>query len=909
MNLRQLKGVITKSGAMLFPEHRDVVRQLGADSMVLLKNNGVLPIKKGKIALFGAGAVDTIFCGYYYNTVYTNGNVNVKKGLEDNGFTFSTEVWLNKMEKAVKQNERDISGNEKSYRAIGGMYTRAKEVPISVADMAEAIIGTDTCIYVARRDLELSENDGANKQYQLSKVEQENLSLVASSFKNVIFVLNSPMIEIASFARMKSIKAIIFMGIPGMEAGNSLADVLLGIANPSGRLTSTWAKKYKDYSTCQGRKYRAKHRYDRQIDYKEGIYVGYRYFDAFDVTPLYPFGYGLSYTKFQMSLEYFEASWIAIILRIKVTNTGDCPGREVVQVYCSQPAGKLEKPYQMLCTFGKTGRLKPGESEELTVKIPIMSLTSFDEENESWVMEKGDYLFRVGTNSRDTKICAKVVLDKDTTIKKVENVIQPDKDMEFLTPPPRAQEETGFIKVASLSGDDYNSQNKSVKIKKEFTTYITEGSTYLSYVNNNAYDIPFRSYENIQVVRPCGSASFIDVIKGKVTMEEFIASLSPEVLARIVVGTADESLIDNVGIFGRTFNRDKKGQNVAGKTTTQFVDTLGIPGVTIADGPSGLKLSGQATTCFPSPNNMAQTWDMGAMIRMGRAYGREMEAYDIDYCLAPALNIARNPMWERAFEFYSEDPLLAGVIGAGFIMGVKRYEGRNVIVKNLVTYNQESNVTDVNINISSRAFGEIYLRSFSVCQFMVKPAGFLCSGNRINGMYTSSQKGLNIDIVRGDWNFDGFLMSDWGSVSDKGEDIHAGCDLIMPGYDPDKILESMMNVAPQFEADGYVSVVERAFVYKMPMIRYENWGSFLPDKHGDAVISTVVAPGVDINERAFMLQEDGVCDIRVESDGSRTLYYKGYNRGPYLALGDLQRAVIALLSEIKDSAAMKKLLD
>ncbi len=909
MNLRQLRGVITKTGKMAFPEHRDLVRTFGADSMVLLKNNGILPMKKGKVALFGAGAVDTVFCGIFFNYVYTDGNVNVKQGLINNGFSFTTESWLAKMEKQVKLSEKKYIGSSRASGIFAGMWVRPAEVPISVADMAEALLGTDTCIYVTRRPYETDEEARNNaKSYELSKVEMENINLVTSSFKNVILVMNSGMMEISSIARMKNVKAIILMGIPGMEAGNSLADVLTGTVNPSGRLTATWAKKFKDYSTCHTASRKSKAEKNHEIDYKEGIYVGYRYFDTFDVTPLYPFGYGLSYTSFDISLEYFEASWISLIMRVKVTNTGNCSGRQVVQVYCSFPDGKLEKPYQSLASFGKTGKLKPGDSEEITIKIPIMTLTSFDEEDNSWIMEKGDYLFRIGSNSRDTKLCAKMVLDKTTVIKKVATSIGSDKEFEFLTPPPRQEEVTGFIKVASLSSADYNSENKVVEPKKEFTTYVTEGSNYTSYVNSNAYSVPYRAHENIEVVKPCGSATFIDVINGKVTMEEFVASLSPEILARIVVGATDESKLDNDTRFKVNFSLDKKRFEIAARTSSQFATTLGIPGTSIVDGPSGLHLIGIPCTCFPSPCNMGQTWDMNSMIRMGRAYGREMERYGIDYCLAPALNISRNPMWNRSYEFYSEDPALSGILGAGFIMGVKRYEGRGVIVKNLATYNQETNDISVVINVSKRAFGELYLRSFSCCNFISKPAGFLCTANRLNGGYTSSQKSLNTDILRGDLGFEGFVMSDWGSLSDKGEDIHAGCDLIMPGYDPDKLLESMMNVPPTFEADGYVTIVDRAYMYDLPMIRYEKWGSFKPDKEGDAVLTTTVAADKEINPRALEMVQRGICTITTGDNGERILTYKGFNRGPYLALGDLQQAVMHILSELKNTSSMHDLI-
>lgn len=907
MNLNDIKSKLFRGNGMQFPEHREIVRGLGADSIVLLKNNGMLPMNKGKVALFGAGAVDTIYSGLFFNYVFTDKNVSVRDGLSENGFSFSTEVWLEKMEKAVEINNKHDKASKKSGKYEGKRY-ETEELPISKADMAEAVLGTDTCIYVVRHNLvtggPLQENE-----YHFSETEQKNLETIIDSFENVVLVLNTNMLEMGQFARAKNIKAILLMGIPGMEAGNSLADVLTGAVNPSGRLTATWAKKYKDYSTCYSAATLNANAKKNEIDYKEGIYVGYRYFDTFDVTPLYPFGYGLSYTTFDMKLEYLEASWISIVLRVKVTNTGEHAGRQVVQVYCTQPEVNIEKPHQILVGFAKTGKLKPGEYEDVTIKIPIMTLCSFDEETIAWVMEKGDYLLRIGENSRDTVLCGKVVLDRLTTIKSVADVMESEKPLEFLAPPKRQEEETGFIMVASLNGDNYNSENKYVPQETDFITYVQEGSKYVSYINNNSYNMPLSGRENIKYVKPCGTSTFFDVLSGKVTIEEFVSSLSPEVMARIVTGDYYEKPIDNESRFKFDFDIDKLKLKISARTTSQFATTLGIPGVNIADGPSGLRIEGVSCTCFPSPMNMAQTWDMGAMVRMGRAMGREMEHYDIDYCLAPALNIHRNPMRSRAYEFYSEDPTLAGAMGAGFTMGIKRYEGRDVIVKNLATYNQESGTADVNINVSLRAFGEIYLRPFSACQFICRPAGILNSGNRINGQYSSSQRGLNTDIARRDWGFDGFILSDWGSMSEKSYDLHAGCDLIMPGFDPDKILQAMMDTPPEFGKDGFVTKVEKSFVYGDPMIQYYNWGSFMPSKSGKDLVRTTVDADVTLNENVIRLQEQGICKVEELPDGKKAVIYKGINRGAYLALGDLQQAVIHILQTVKNSGSMKKLIE
>ena len=907
MSIRSITRLIGNRSKMQFPEHREVVRGVGADSMVLLKNNGILPMNKCKVALFGAGAIDTMYCGIFFNNVTTDGNVSVKEGLLKNGFTFSTDTWLAKMEKAVKQNEKEEKALKKGAKEFPGKCYRTPEVPISEADLAESILGTDTCIYVLRHGIEKKEK-ASDELFKLSNVERDNLQKLTEAFDNVVLVLNSTMLEIAQFARSKAIKAIIFMGLPGMEAGNSLADVLTGAVNPSGRLTCTWAKKYKDYSTCYSPAILNKNEKDNEIDYKEGIYVGYRYFDTFQVAPLYPFGYGLSYTTFDMRLEYLEASWMSVVLRVKVENTGNHAGRQVVQVYCSQPAGSFEKPYQVLVGFGKTGKLKPGENEDVTIKIPIMSLCSFDEETTAWVMEKGDFLLRIGENSRDAKLSGKIVLDKLTTIKRVAKVMEPSKKLEFLTPPPRNEIEEGYILVTSLSGDDYNSEKKYVEQNTEVITYVPEGSNYTSYINKNPYGIGDKVHETIKYVKPCKSTTFIDVIKGNVSMEAFVSSLSPEILARICCGVVNESKVDSKNRFNFDFSVEKKQLGISARTTDQFESTLGIPSVNIADGPSGLRIENVPCTCFPSPINMAQTWDMGAMVRMGRAYGREMEFYDIDYAIALALNIDRNPMRSRAYEFYSEDPALAGIMGAGFVMGIKRYEGRNVIMKNLASYNQESNTTDVNINVSRRAFGELYLRPFSACQFTVRPAGVLNSGNRLNNNYSSSQRGLNTDIIRSDWGFDGFVLSDWGSQSEKAYDLHAGCDIIMPGYEPDKILEAMLETAPTFAEDGYVETVEKCFVFNEPMIKYERWGSFLPDKNGKDTVVTYVQPDAKLNDKVVRMKEEGVCTIENVENGMK-ITYRGTDRGAYLSLGDLQQAVIHFLNEIKNSAAMKRLME
>ncbi|MCR4695592.1 MAG: glycoside hydrolase family 3 C-terminal domain-containing protein [Pseudobutyrivibrio sp.] len=908
MELKGLKNIIFKPSDMPFEEHRQLARGLGADSMVLLKNNGILPINRGKVALFGAGAVDTIFCGNFSNHVFSTGNVDVKTGLENAGFTLTTTTWLQKMTREVRRANKEDRTLTRELKNEGGKSIHPEELPISVADMAEAVLGTDICIYVIRRETkELQLDDGSKGDYCLTEEENNNLKLISASFKNIILVLNSGLMEIAGVARMKAVKAIVYMGIPGMEAGNALADILTGATNPSGRLADSWAKKFKDYPSCYSKRPESASD-DFEIDYKEGIYVGYRYFDSFDVTPLYPFGYGLSYTTFDISCTYFEASWISVIMKVKVTNTGKEAGRQVVQLYVSQPRGKIDKAYQILVGFGKTGKLKPGESQEIKIKVPIQNLWSFDQETNSFVLEAGEYIFRLGDSSRNTSIVAKIELDKDTCILQGPDVLNCPNKMEFLAPTMPLTEDSSMAILEKLNSEDYNSINNKKELCLVTKTYVPEGSPYQSYTNDNEYSLPYRTREEIIYVKPSASFTFFDVKKDKISLEEFVSSLSDEVLARIVCGDLNESVHKVDNRFKDAVKQYIPATKMAAKTSGQYSASLGIPSVSFADGPSGLHIVGRATTCFPAPMNMAQTWDADEMERMGRAYGREMEYFEVDYCLAPSLNIHRVPMWGRAYEFYSEDPILAGLMGVHFVNGVKRYQGRNVVIKHLACYNQEQKLLVLNINVSKQALAELYFKSFYTCIILGQPGGIMNSVNKINGLYASSQRGLNMDLVRNMWSFKGFIMSEWGTKTEKSMDIHAGCDLIMPGFEPEKILEATESVEPDFDVDGYVKRVEDTFVYGHAMIRYEKWGSFILDREGKDYVSTTVAPNVKMSDRIPKLQEMGLCQV-TEENGEKTITYRGINRHAYLSRGDLQQAAMHILGEIKNSASMEKLIN
>ena len=778
MQFTDIKGIfagISKTDSFL--ENKDLVRRHGADSMVLLKNDGILPLKRSHIALFGAGAIDTIFSCRKIGIANETKYFNIVNGLSDGGFTFSSTTWLEKMKHRIKVSRTELLSRNFKESIATSFDTHPDEPVITKADIAEAVIGADTCIYVIRRPIQHGiDRTNSEGDYLLSPVEILNLETILDAFDRVIILINAGFLEISQLQDNPKVKAIMYMGLPGMEAGHALSDLLRGKAVPSGHLTDTWAKKYKDYPSCAT--IPVKNDEITSISYKEDIFVGYRYFDSYKVKPLYPFGYGLSYTKFNMELTHFEANWFNITLKIKVTNIGDYVGRQVVQIYVSAPGSSLIQPHQELKGFTKTSPLKTGESEIVEIRFSTSMLASFSEEKNAYIFEKGSFLFRIGDNSVDTSIVARIVVDEETICQKTADELMVKNDFDFLPPPAPDEVETSYIASASLKSEDYTTKETTV------------------FSDNDVWDCEKAVSSNNDILGcekvASSKASFSDVKSGQATLEDFISSLPTEVLARLVTGDEEQSEFKIPSRITKPQKVPKK-RKAAASTCSQYASSLGIVPKNFANGTAKLELPFTETTCYPSPLNMAQTWDKSALLEFGRAYGREMEHFKIDYCLAPALNIHRNPLAGATFSSYSEDPVLSGFLAAAFTKGVMLYEGRHVVLKHLTAFNQFNNALDLNINVSQRALREIYLKSFEICVKKAHPQAIMSSCNRINGEFTSSSSAINNTILRGEWNFKGFVMSDFNTKSDKVCDLAGGCDLIMPGYSADYITAAVRN--------------------------------------------------------------------------------------------------------------------
>ena len=891
-------------GNLPFPETAQVARQVAGEGMVLLKNDGILPFKGNRMALFGVGAVDTIVCGTGSGYAFSPYKVTVLQGLQDAGITITSTAWLEKYKKDQKlaaKSGKKLSVIDKRW---SGITPEAVETPITSGDL-ESASEADTAIYVIRRNTgEGFDRKAVKGDYYLSDREEQNLRAVTGHFAHTVVVLNTCVIDAAKINSIPGVSAVILMGQAGMESGHALADIITGRVNPSGKLTDTWAKRYEDYPASKT--FSTNDGITEYEQYSEDIFVGYRWFDSFGLEVEHPFGYGLSYTDFAIEPVAVTADWNQVRVTVKVQNTGKTAGREVVQVYASAPAGRLPKPYQELKGYAKTGMIAPGACADVTISFATENLSSYDEEKAAWVMEPGDYLLRVGNHSRATKVTAVIRLNGEAVTRQVSNQLAPEKPLDVIAAPARAAEAVDAPVIALAAAECMTVDNVS-RIPKEVVTYVPEGSAYTN--PERKYRFPFHLEERIQTVRFCPNATLPDVKAGKVTMEEFVASLDTETLLRIVTGVGKETKHPVPSRAGNRKYSNTIAMAASGKTTGQYTKTLGIPALALGDGPAGLHLMGSNCTAFPVGMVMAQTWDQEAAARVGASYGLELEKYHVHIALGPGMNIHRDPLCGRSFEYYSEDPVLTGKTAAGLTDGMqKNHPGYGVALKHFACNNQEIDRAISDSRVSERALREIYLKGFEICVREAQPRTVMSSYNCINGTHTSSRYDLLTDVLRGEWGFQGYVMTDWDSQSEKPYDFRAGNDIIMGGYSSDVIAAAISGAAPVFDPDGAVHQTTITAYGGFFKNTQEDWNSFLPDKNGTDTVSTTVAAGEKVSARVEDAVKNGLARVTEQSDGRKVVTYRGIDRGAWLPLGDIQKCAIHVLYGIMNSAAMDDML-
>lgn len=809
-------------------DHMALSRKLAGECVVLLENDGALPLgEAGRIALYGNGARQTVRGGTGSGDVNTRSDITVEQGLERAGFQIATKAWLDRQDAACQQARQDYTAWISAYAKEHGMteflvtfshpFQVIAPVEIPCTDPPEV----STAVYViARSSGEGSDRFERRGDYLLYEEEKAQLELLGRIYNQLIVVLNiGSVMDMSEIKSIPGVNAVLLMSQLGNTGGDVLADVLLGKVNPSGRLTDTWAKRYGDYPSSAGFSHNDGNVNDEY--YTEGIYVGYRYFDTFGVEPAYPFGYGKSYTDFSVMPGAVRVEKGQVRLSVSVKNTGTVhAGKEVVQVYYSAPAGKLPKPCQELAAFAKTRQLAPGESETLEIVFPVRDMASYCEACAAWVLEAGEYLLRVGVSSRSTEIAAVLTLRQPVRTEILKNLFAgPDPVQEMSAPAVHRPDVDAAVPRLAIDPGEIPAVRASYSgARRAYTTSQTAVLTAA------------------------------DVKAGRCTVEELTAQLTVEEMANICVGTLRRggSIVGNASCIV---------PGAAGDTSSILRESRGIKNMVLADGPAGLRLQPvfktdkaghllpggavlgdlseplpagytdenadtyyQYCTAIPIGWALAQSWNMDLLREIGSMVGREMEEFGVDLWLAPALNIHRNPLCGRNFEYYSEDPLVSGKAAAAITQGVQSHPGKGTTIKHFAANNQEDNRYFTNSHISERAIREIYLRGFEIAVKESQPLSIMTSYNLLNGIHTANHLELLQFAARDEWGFRGFIMTDWftsqqqPALTGTGEAVYpisastgcvcAGNDVQMPGCQ-ENVDDLVRAVTTGEEIDGY----------------------------------------------------------------------------------------------------------
>ena len=767
---------------------RQVSRQAAAEGMVLLKNDGALPLRAGaRVALLGLGARHPIKGGTGSGAVNSRDVISVDQGLREAGFEVVNTDYLDEYDRIYAENRQkwteDIVAEAGPERSWGKLYDAHVRMTCPLPQIALPEKGwaeAEAVIYVLSR----TSGEGADRRdapgdYYLTAAENDELTTLCAWGKPVVVLLNVGGVIDLSFLDTLPIAGLVLMGQAGCDSGRAAADILSGAVNPSGRLTDSWAYRYEDYPSSRDFSFRNGNL--KEEYYTDGLYVGYRYFDAFGVRPRYPFGYGLSYTRFEQQAEALILSEREVSLTVRVRNAGGAAGRQVVQLYAACPAAEQPKEFKRLIAFGKTGLLAPGAEEVLTLRFDIAALASYRPGYAAWFLERGDYVLLLAENAAECTAVGKLTLGETANICQVSNICDQVDALKEIEPP---------------------AENRAA-----WDAYLAEISRGVPSV---ALD------QSISLPEPrMAAAAPSDQAR------QILARLTEDEKIRLCVGAPSAMSGEAIGEAGNAV------PGAAGETVS--VPEKGLPAMVLADGPAGLRMQKcyeidpatglihrlgrfssllnrffgvmeyhagyerryQFATAIPVGTLLAQSFDPAMLERVGGLIADEMRRFGVTVWLAPGMNIHRNPLCGRNFEYFSEDPLVSGLMAAAITRGVQRKPGACVTIKHFACNNQEDNRMGVSAVISERALREIYLKGFEIAVKTSQPLSIMTSYNRVNGVHTANSYDLCTKVARQEWGFGGFIMTDWtttnsGHGSSAAKCVLAGNDLVMPGRDADR---------------------------------------------------------------------------------------------------------------------------
>ena len=763
-------------------DHLSRIREGLAECMVLLRKDGTFPLDRAStLAAFGNGVRYGAKGGTGSGDVNAHVVVGIEQGLLDAGFKLTSTAWLDAYDarradageafrKRIKAEAKQAGQNVIIYALGAVMPEPDYDIPLDFT--------ADAAIYVLTRVAgEGNDRKPVPGDVLLTESEKRDILALNERYERFMLILNTggPI----DLAPVREVGNILVLSQLGSQMGSALADVLLGKANPSGKLSTTWSA-WEDYcpdievgnvdDTC----------------YREGVYVGYRYFSTVGKRALFPFGFGLSYSDFNLGTTKATLDGSIVTLSVDVVNVGAHAGKEVVQAYVTAPEVELQKPWQELAGFAKTSLLEPGESEVLKVTFDLADMASYHEEACAYVLEAGEYILRLGTDSMDAEPVAIVEIKRGVVVRAVRPVLAPADfkeatyvrvgRSEMLEGLPRFVLDPASIEVEDVVYDVEPEVDSTVEaLSDEELAYLGVGQFsgrggLLTVVGNASKGVAGAAGETTSRLRDKG-------------IEPLVMSDGPAGLR-----------------LSKEFYRDDEGAHPLGAESFSVgaLSVLSAPVRFIAKAfiqgkkaPKGAKVETQYCTALPIGTAIAQSWNLEFAQTCGDVVGDEMERFGVHLWLAPALNIHRSILCGRNFEYFSEDPLLSGKMAAALTRGVQAHQGRGVTLKHYAANNQETNRYYNNSLLSERALREIYLKGFQVCVRESHPLAVMTSYNLINGTHASESRGLIEGCLRAEWGFAGIVMTDWVfplknlgkryEIARAGRVAAAGGDLFMPG--------------------------------------------------------------------------------------------------------------------------------
>ena len=772
-------------------KHIKIMRETASECTLFLKKNQEFPISKPcNVLLVGSGARNTQKGGLGSGDTEPRNYTTCEEGLEKAGFVITSKKWLDEYplqkEKLIGEHMKYIETmhiQNKITQCFRMMAFPEYDYNLDLTFEQKA----DIAIYVlARNSGEGTDRRLIEGDVYLTHTEIKDILYLNKNYKKFILVLNVG--GVVDLSPVNEVSNILLLSQLGIVTGDILADIILGKANPSGKLATTWAKP-KEYNTMEN------FGFLHSTNYKEGVYVGYRYFDSNGVEPLYPFGFGLSYTEFNINKNSLEKNREKITVSVKVKNVGNYSGKEVIQVYVSPSQKHVDKPYQSLVAFKKTPELKPNEEVELNIEFKLSQVARYDTQTASFFLDKGNYIIRVGNCSRKTEIFGYIKLSQDVVTQQLKNIKANPKFEDWVPNTSKyPKDNLDNVQKILLNKDDFDFDiatytyvpkiyEEIKKLTDKELAYLCVGGFVESKEENNEKQ---RGLNGLTTRKVESIKNYLRMVDGAAGVR--IARVYSNDHHRFKRLVTDPAWLNN---YNYLYTLDKISLTLTKNEKEDFSKYRNV--------------IYQHATSLPIPTAQAQSFNVDLIQKYGEIVGKEMQIFNVNVLLAPAMNIHRNILCGRNFEYFSEDPLVAGKMATALIKGVQSNKNCGATVKHFAGNNQEYNRMNNNSKMSERTLREIYLKGFQIAVEEGHPTALMTSYNLINGVHPSENSQLLIDVVRNEWKFDGLIMTDWirsgeqefNSAKNPGQYVYntlrAGVNIQMTGHkiDFDYILQKL----------------------------------------------------------------------------------------------------------------------